>query len=231
MRRSRWEPQAFPQSCAEARNQSASPEIVVAAQQRDISRVVHFTRTSGLTGILFGSAVKSRRYLPEDERLKYVYEENAPNRSRDEEWHGYVSLSVTDINMRMYKYSVREHPQDQWVILEFDPDILGDPGVVFCTSNNAYEVTHRCRGIRGFEQMFASSVPWGHYGATSSRSGRAPNQPTNPQAEVLYPCELGLDRLDMITVPDTATYDTVQAIFANLTGHDSAVRVSAEAFR
>lgn len=231
MKRDQWAPQAVPQACEEVQRQAPHPEIVLAAIRRGITRIVHFTRTDGLKGILYGSAVKARRDLPEDERLRYVYEENAPDRSRDEEWHGYVHLSVTDINMRLFRFSQEQHPDEEWVILEFDPEILGDPGVVFCTSNNAYEATFRCRGMRGFKQLFAPYVPWGHYGSVSTRAGRVPRQPTDPQAEVLYPCELALHHLQTLTVPDNATYDTVQAILANLAEQDPRVRVDPEAFR
>ena len=99
-----------------------------------------------------------------DTRLQYVAEENAPDRSRDVLWHDYINMSVTAINRRMFQFSEQQHPDAQWVILEFGPEILGDPGVVFCTTNNAYEVAHRCAGLQGFEQMF---VGRGCLGVTS----------------------------------------------------------------
>lgn len=200
-----WAPEAEPQTVEEARSGPSCPEVVEAAQEREIDRIVHFTTISGLKGILASSAVKARALLPEDARLKYVYEPNAPDRSRDVRWHDYVNLSVTSINRRMFKYSERQHPDAQWVILEFGPEILGDPGVVFCTTNNAYEVAHRCGGLRGFEQMFAEEVPWGHYGHIHFRYNFEPSRTTDPQAEVLYPFELPLDHLHTITVRDEET--------------------------
>ena len=125
-------------------------------------------------------------------------------------------MSVTAINRRMFQFSERQHSEAQWVILEFGPEILGDPGVVFCTTNNAYEVAHRCAGLQGFEQMFAERVPWGHLGSVCPRDRRKPNQTTDPQAEVLYPFELGLDHLHTITVRDEETYDAVVAAKTNL---------------
>ncbi|MXV89809.1 MAG: DUF4433 domain-containing protein [Acidimicrobiia bacterium] len=225
-----WAPEADPQTVAEVTRMLHCQEVVEAAKERGITSIVHFTRIPGLVGILAAGAVKARGLLPEDDRLKYVYEENAPDRSRDVRWHDYVNLSVTTINRRMFKYSEEQHPDAQWVILEFGPEILGDPGVVFCTTNNAYEVAHRCAGLQGFEQLFAEKVPWGHYGSVCRRHWRESNQTTDPQAEVLYPFELPLDHLHSITVRDEETYDSVVAA-KEIYPHDAAIVSTPEAFR
>ena len=206
-----WEPEASPQEPAVALSQPSYPSIVLSARVQGITSIVHFTRTRGLTGILSSGLVKARRYLPSDDRLKHVYEENAADRSRDVAWHGYINLSISAINRRMFNFSKREHPDDEWVILEFSPEILGHPGVVFCTTNNVYPVAHRAAGPAGFEQMFAPSVPWGHYGSECTRHHKELHQTTDPQAEVLYPFELALDHLHTITVGDEDTLETTEA--------------------
>ena len=206
-----WAPEAKPQTADEVDDACPCPEVVAAAVARGITSIVHFTRIPGLVGILASAAVKARGDLMRDTRLQYVAEENAPDRSRDVLWHDYINMSVTVINRRMFQFSDRQHPDAQWVILEFGPQILGDPGVMFCTTNNAYEVAHRCGGLRGFEQMFAETVPWGHYGDIHFRYGYEPNRTTDPQAEVLYPFELSLDHLHTITARDEETYEAVVA--------------------
>lgn len=231
MRRMDWAPQAEPQTADEALLAPQYPEIVVAAAERGITSIVHFTRTSGLKGIMSTSVVRARRDLPRDARVKYVYQKNASNRSRDLPWHGYVNLSVTEMNRDLFLYSKGWHPDEEWVILEFGPQILGDPGVVFCTTNNAYEgVVRRCAGPRGFEQMFALRVPWGRYGSVRDRSDRARNQTTDPQAEVLYPFELSLEHLHTITVADEDTYEIVMAILSHFP-HEAEVAIIPEVFR
>ncbi len=225
-----WAPEARPQTADEVRGVHPCPEVVDAAVGRGITSIVHFTRIPGLVGIMDSRAVKARRFLPEEARLKYVYEENAPDRSRDSPWHGYVNMSVTDINFHMFERSKGWHPDDQWVILEFSPTFLGDPGVVFATTNNAYtEVIHRCTGLRGFEQMFAARVPWGYYGCVSTRGARSLNQTTNPQAEVLYPVQLALDHLRRVIAGDEETYERVVAVRATF-AHCPYVDVIPEAF-
>ena len=120
-----WASEAEPQSRDEVRRAPRYPEVVTAAKERGITSMVHFTRVrGGFVGILDRDAVKARRYLAQDLRLRHVYRENAPDRSRDLPWHGYVNLSVSAINVRMLRYSKRWHPREDWAILEFKPRIL-----------------------------------------------------------------------------------------------------------
>lgn len=200
-----WAPEATPQSRDEVLSAPRCPEVVVAAQKRGVTSLVHFTTIKGLVGVLASGEVKCRRDLPDDDLVRHVYEPNAANRSLDERWHGYVNLSVTNINLRMFNFSVRQRRIDEWVILKFGPKILRHRGVVFCTTNNIYPAAHRSQGLRGFEQMFAASVP-GWYGHELDRDGRLPCETTDPQAEVLYPFSLSLKHLHTITANNEDAY-------------------------
>ncbi len=225
-----WASEAAPKSLVDAGNEPWCPGVVDAAIARGITKVVHFTRTRGLVGILHDSAVKARSDLPFEEHLKHVYQANAADRSRDLIWHGYVNMSVSSINSDMFAFSRRQHPDDEWVILEFGPEILGDPGVVFCTTNNAYEVAHRASGLEGFDQLFAPLVPWGHYGSRRNRASRSTYQTTDPQAEVLYPYRLPLEHLQTIVVGDEDTLETVQASLSHFP-HAANIKIEPEAFK
>lgn len=229
-----WAPEAEPQTIEEVRRSPSHPEVVDAAKSRGITSIVHFTRApGGITGILGSSAIKARRDLPSEQYIRHVYEANAADRDRDYLWHGYINLSVSKINLRMFKFSQRSHPDGKWAILEFGPEILGYPGVVFSTTNNAYFVTHRCTGLQGFEQMFAPSVPWGHHGSVHVRRNRKPNQTTDTQAEVLFPHELTLEHLHTVTVADEATEDSAIAALSIFSNHEAKIqtKIDPEAFQ
>lgn len=202
----KWAPEAKPQSRDEVDSASKYPKVVEAAERRGITSIVHFTTIKGLVGILASRQVKNRNDLPEDDLLKHVYEPNAVDRSLDKRWHDYVNLSVTNINIRMFNFSARERGIKEWVILKFDPKVLRHRGVVFCTTNNIYPAAHRCRGLRGFTQMFAASVP-GRYGYELDRGSQLPCETTDPQAEVLYPFSLSLSHLHTITANNEAAYE------------------------
>ena len=224
-----WAPEAQPHSRKEVGRGPKCPDVVQAATERGITSIVHFTTFEGLKGILASGAVKCRKDLPGDELVKYVYEPNAVDRSLDKRWHRYVNLSVTNINLHMFRSSQRWHPGEEWVILEFDPKILGNRGVVFCTTNNIYPSAHRCRGLRGFEQMFAAEVPR-RYGSLNTRRGCQLRDTTDPQAEVLYPFKLSLKHLHTVTVPDDNVHHAVKAARSHFR-YAPRIKKNPEAFR
>lgn len=224
-----WAPEAQPQPREQLARTPRCPEVVDAAKGRGITSIVHFTTIEGLKGILASGAVKSRQGLPEDELVQYVYEPNAVDRSLDESWLGYVNCSITAINAPMFRFSQRQHPDATWVILEFGPKILGDGGVVFCTSNNIYPATRRGRDLQGFEQLFAPKVA-GWYGHLAARADRSPRETTDPQAEVLYPFELSLKHLHTVIVPDDDVYEAVDAALSHFAAEPK-IDLNPEAFR
>ena len=225
-----WLPEAEPQDTATAAAEPSDRKITTAALERGITRVVHFTRTRGLTGILYAGAIKARAYLPADDQLQHVYSANAGDRSRDVAWHGYVNMSISHINVELFGSSKAWHPDAEWVILAFSPALLADPGIVFCTTNNAYPVVHRARGLVGFEQMFAPVVPWGKFGSRRSRVSLPEYRTTCPQAEALYPNQLSLDHLESVIVGDEPTYETVYATLASFPFSPD-IELKAEAFQ
>ena len=229
MRTVEWAPEAKPQLREQVRRTPRCPEVVAAAKKRGITSIVHFTTVKGLVGILASGEVKCRRDLPDDELVRYVYEPNAADRGLDERWHDYVNLSVTNINLRMFNFSIRQRGVDEWVILEFGSKILRHRGVVFCTTNNIYPAAHRSQGLRGFEQLFAPTVP-GWYGHPVDRSDRPPWQTTDPQAEVLYPFSLSLRRLHTITANNESAYeDALDA--SSIYPQEPKIKMDPEAFR
>ena len=225
-----WAPEAKPQCREDVDREPQCPTVVDTAAERGITSIVHFTRISGFVGMLDSSSVKARSLLEEDERLRYVYRENAPDRDRDRPWHDYVNMSVSSINVLMFRYSKQWHPREHWVVLEFDPTILGHRGVVFCTTNNAYGVAHRAAGPAGFEQLFAKEVPWGRRGSVSTRENRQRHQTTDPQAEVLYPLEVALKYLHTVTVASDYAHDAVEGALSHFS-HRPMIDPNPEAFR
>ena len=206
---------ARPRSPDEIALLPACPEVIVAADERGVRNVMHFTTMTGAVGILAAGAVKSRERLPEDKFLEYVYRPNATCR-KDTAWLDYVNLSVERINDWMFDASRRWHAAEgnPWVVLSFSPEILGHPGVVFTTTNNIYPACTRAEGLTGFERMFAETV-LGRYNVIHNRGDNLPAWPTDRQAEVLYPGELSCEHLQRI---DAQTEDAVDGIHGMLSG-------------
>lgn len=213
----------------EVEGTAAYPEVVRAAEARGVEEVLHFTTRPGALGILAVRAVRNRLQLREDQYLEHVYRRNAEFR-RDGAWLGYVNLSISRINDWMYESSVAWHPDlvGSWVVFSFTPRLLGDPGIVFATTNNIYPACKRGEGLEGFTSLFADVV-LGRYGARHDRVGKRPEWPTDRQAEVLYPGELSCTYLQRIDVQSDEALEAVVAAVAVL-GHKVPVRVAPEAF-
>ncbi|MDE0497781.1 MAG: DarT ssDNA thymidine ADP-ribosyltransferase family protein [Acidimicrobiaceae bacterium] len=221
--------EAEPQTREQVRNAPRCPEVVETAIERGVNSIVHFTTVKALVGILYSRAVKNRQDLPVDELVQHVFEPNAVDRHLDERWHTYVNLSVTAISLHMFNFSRRRRPKEEWVILKFGPEILGDPGVVFCTTNNIYPAAQRWSGLPGFERLFAPRVA-GRYGQPTTRAAEPPNRTTDPQAEVLYPFELSLTHLHTITAVADDVYEATIAALSHFPD-EPRVEIGPEAFR
>ena len=225
-------PQARPRTPDEVEHLPPCPEVILAAEERGIRDVVHFTTVSGAVGVLAAGAVKSRKRLPEEEYLEHVYRPNAAIR-KDREWLDYVNLSIARINDWMFGTSVRWHIKDEnpWVVLAFDPKLLGDPGVVFATTNNIYPACRRAEGLDGFRNLFADSVVGRTWPRTErhNRADKPTDWPTDRQAEVLYPGEVPCKYLRRIYVQREDTIETMHGVLAGL-GSSVSVRHAPKVF-
>jgi hypothetical protein len=185
-------------------------------KKRGIEEVLHFTTNNGITGMLDSRVVKSRNRLPKDKRLEYIIKYNCDHRERDAAWHSYINLSITSINMHLFGISAGKWHRGKvgwWCILSFAPEILCHPGVIFVTTNNIYSNAERGVGADGLGKLFAPVITrW--EGEVVKRSKSTPlNQPTCPQAEVLYPNELSLDYLKRIYTKTEDNASQIESMF------------------
>ena len=207
---------AHPRRSSDVAKLPQQPEVVAAAKERGVEDVLHFTTVSGAVGVLAAKAVKSRKRLDKDQYLEHVYRPNARYR-KDQAWLDYVNLSVSRINDWMFDTAVRWHAADRnpWVVFAFSVELLGDPGVVFATTNNIYPACRRAEGVDGFNQLFAETVR-GRHGDVHDREGKQANWPTDRQAEVLYPGELPCKFLQRIDVQKEEAMETILGAVAGI---------------
>lgn len=202
------------------------------AADRGIREILHFTTNRGLLGIFATGCVKSRKRLPDESRLEYLFLPNTDYR-KDVAWIDYVNLSISQVNKRFLAWSRRRRTADRlfWCILAFDPVILGHPGVLFTTTNNIYSGVKRGESVHDLEALFAERVhQWGDYYASRTR-GHHNYLPTCEQAEVLYPKSLSIDYLKRVYVPDGETQDEVHAMLGMLGMNGVEVTVQGELFQ
>lgn len=184
-------------------------------KEKGIERILHFTTTTGLLGMLATWSVKSRLHLPNDSLLEYIYRPNASTR-KDTSWLNYVNLSITNINGYFFQIcATKWHTDKEWCVLSFIPSILSHPGVVFATTNNMYSDVVRSSGIVGLQRLYESTVR--SAGNCIQRNINHPmNYPTCSQAEVLYPSELSLNFVCKIYLQSDERIDDLLAQLAVL---------------
>jgi hypothetical protein len=206
--------EAHPRTLKEVGKLNPRPAVVAAARERGISEIVHFTMMKNLIGIL-STALLCRSLVSSEHYVQAVYDPNCSSRYKDAAWIDYVNLSISRINPWMFGPSRRWHPGATWVILSFDVEILGHPGVVFTTTNNAYDTCLRAEGLAGFKRMFEDPVS-GYNGRQKSRSHLDPNMTTDHGAEVLYPISLDMSYVRTIYAQKDEDMDDIAGILGGL---------------
>jgi len=194
-----------------------SDEITAYATERGIAEVLHFTTGNGVLGIFATGAVRSRDRLDSDQYIEHIYTPNCADRLKDANWTDYINLSISRVNGYMLGISANRWHNDGetwWAVLAFDASTLADPDVYFTTTNNTYHgCVKRGTGVGGLRELFAESVEWGHHGSRKTRYRGMPLAwTTDPQAEVLYPGQLSVNRLTAVYVRDGENLDHVNGL-------------------
>lgn len=180
------------------------------ARGQGIQEVLHYTSERGAMGTVMKKALLSREQVENDSDIAFIFE--GIWERKDPEWVDYISLSLSRINLDLFRRSRRHFPDYWWAILSFDVEILDHDGVWFTTTNNTYPVCSRAQGEDGLAAMFAPQVPWGRKGSVKIRyPGMSEAWTTCEAAEVLYPQRIALEYLRRIYVPGAQHRRLVQA--------------------
>jgi hypothetical protein len=188
--------------------------IKSAAENKEITDILHFTTNSGLLGILASGAVLPNAEVKEECTLSFVFKQNSEKRKeRNPKWLGYVNLSVTKLNQEFFSYSEYRHRSTDlfWCILSFSPDLLNDDGIYFTTTNNIYPSCLRGEGVDAFSRMFNDSIEGKFQRMVTRTANHKQSWTTCEQAEILYPGRLSLDYLQCIYVKDKESKYIVKA--------------------
>jgi hypothetical protein len=189
-------------------NASSKLTIQDIIQAREIREVVHFTTNLGFLGCLATGEVLPRNRLRDVQLLQHILTLNAPFRAEDEDWFDrtenwieFVNLSISEISTNLFGFSLKWHADKHlfWVIMGFDPILMGDDGVFFSTTNNIYPFTRRGAGPAALEALFAAAVPR-KAGWKVVRGNRSAHLTTCEQAEVLYPNGVPMEYLETVYV-------------------------------
>jgi len=185
-----------------------SVAIAAFIREREISKVVHFTSTSGLIGILLSGKIMSR------ETMRHFIEDN-PNSPVGRYFHANdserwdkrldcINTSIERINVDLFaamKSRSAGVAMEPWCIIELDTICLLKNKVVFTVANAASTYVRRNgsqEGLAGLEALYADLVTSGRQDEnrvtvmqeTKRERGAHCNWATNSQAEALIPGEI-----------------------------------------
>ncbi len=147
-------------------------------QQRNITRLFHFTHSDNLSSIIEHGLI-ARKFLDEKE-IVYGYNDEM----RIEGHLDAICLSVSYPNAKMlFKY--RQLKEGNWILLAIDPAVLWEKDCAFYPTNAAsnnvrFNELPLMKSADAFKSMFAENV------FSESRSNTLPKEyTTDVQAEVL----------------------------------------------
>lgn len=174
-------------------------QVIQCVQKRDIVNCVHITTAKNLLSIL-SNGICSKAYL-EDNNIEYdCADDKLINRTEDA-----VSISITFPNYKMF-YKLRcENEKVEWVVLLLDVQQVLSLDCAFCytnaSSNEIFNIPLELRKTyEAFELMFSERK--GHPYSRKDM-GLRPNEPTDPQAEVLVFDNIPSSAIQEVVFKDT----------------------------
>ncbi len=166
------------------------------AAQRQVTRLVHFTRLSNVESILSLGLLSvqdlNKRNIPflENDTLRLDGYREA------------ISLSVSFPNY-MYFYRKRQELEGSWAVLELAPEILWQKDCAFCVINAAAQQI-RALSLEELKDPESFAKMFGDCGISRDRLAIPNDYPTNPQAEVLVFENIEPSYIKRIAVPSKA---------------------------
>lgn len=174
--------------------------IKIETERRGITRLFHFTPSRNLVHILTGEAgILATKNLTENERSVFTQ----TDLQRFDRHEGYICCTIEYPNAWYFDYAKsKDNLFKDWVVLFIDPKYLWLRGTRFCQRNAASgSGGNVSEGEQAFFSMFAPSVS-GAGGQNFTRwSTHLTCCPTDNQAEVLIPDQIGIFDILSIAVP------------------------------
>ena len=190
-------------------------EIRTIANSRSVRYLLHFTQAVNLAGIV-RHGLLSRSELDKPEHLAY-----ASDYVRRDGNDQAVSVSVSRLNATMFALKRKNTGNRNWVVLVLSAEVLWTHTCLFCWRNAAKKEIKEHRGWRGGPWAFSKMFD----GSDQERSGLAPYEPTDPEAEVQVLEPIAPQWILGAVVNDPDMLEPVQVILNGLTGAQRPVAV------
>lgn len=178
-------------------------------QNRGVTRLCHFTKTTSLIEILTnGNGILATAFIPAD-----VKNANDPQRLDGKPDH--VCCSVEYPN-RWYWSKVRDRDRDEffreWAVFTIKPEILKTAKFLFCPVNSALDGGRHIReDVEKIGEIFGPAC-----GRVRRPAGMLECCPTNDQAEILIYKSVPMEYINSVIVGNEDCADNVSAILKTI---------------
>ena len=174
-----WSKVCRPANGAELLKPSYRDQIRIAAQQRDVECLLHFTPLPNLASIVEHGLLSREAQLAKE---AFGYTSSA---HRLDENHSATSISVSAINHDMFVSKRKDSGRGDWVVLWLSSEILWTHSCRFYARNAARREMRDHRGFLGgpwaFQEMFSESTT---RAGSREEHGLPAVLTTHPDAEV-----------------------------------------------
>jgi len=208
---------------------SAATSISEYIVERSIKRLVHFSPRRNLIGMFRLGGIWPRAQLIEyananadQDLMAYVTWNDSVRLDNRQDC---INLSIERINPYLFpvfqrKFEERFHDDEPWCIIEIDPSVMMFEGVVFTIANAASGFVKRvgtATGLLGLKALYADKISV-EKGYRVQVDVRTPDMcsafPTSPQAEVMVPAVIPLDKIIGIVFPGEEDLLQVKAMLS-----------------
>lgn len=176
--------------------------VVDRARARGVTRLVHLTPTRNIPHILDTGAICPVATLRNDVRTCFVAGDLRRLDGRPE----FTCCSVEYPNLHYLRHAASRQPRvfPDWTVLMLDLALLDRIGVLF-VARNAASGAPAGSGADGYDALYADAVTGAGGRVFARGSPRLSAAPTDEQAEVLVPGDIGVSHIRGVIAPSVGT--------------------------
>lgn len=208
------------------------PEFKHEVDTRGINKLVHFTPTVNLLGMMDLGKIVNREQLEKigENHIDFLLDYTQMTDDYRFDDPSYINLSIEHPNtflLNRFQQKTKDKHHIQWCVLEVDVEPIYWTDTRFSVTNaasNAAKSYGIGSGLEHFKNMFNESITVKN--RTLKRNNLSSRYPTDVQAEILVKNEIGMDRVHRIAFQNKDDLLLAKAAVTNLDSFNLTVDIN-----